>query len=396
MPLANSESKTDPRLMSSELSIHVVKEIGSISAEEWNGLVSPNDPFTRHAFLLALETSGSVGPGTGWLPCHVLVREDEKLLGAVPLYLKSDSYGEYIFDWGWAGASQRAGLPYYPKLVSSVPFTPATGRRLMVHDDDVEGPVFDALISGIKSVAEQSEAHSVHVLFCTEDERAALARRHNFLPRLTFQFHWQGAGDQSFDDYLERLRASSRKQVRRERRQAQESGLTILTRKGNELSEEEWAYVYSFYRNTTGRKGALDYLTEDFFHQIRTTYAEHAIVVMAKDGDLPVAASLSFEAGEHLYGRYWGTREFHEGLHFELCYYQLIERSIEMGHSRFEAGAQGSHKVKRGLLPSATYSAHWLRHEGLYDAVARNLLHESHVTQQEIDVFTEHSPYKKK
>ncbi len=383
-------------MMPSELSIHVVKEIGSISAEDWNALVSPNDPFTRHAFLLALETSKSVGPGTGWLPCHVLVREKEKLLGAVPLYLKSDSYGEYIFDWGWAGASQRAGIPYYPKLVSSVPFTPASGRRLMVHDDAVEGPVFDALVSGVQAVAERSKAHSIHFLFCTEDERAALARGYNFLPRLTVQFHWQGAGDQSFDDYLGRMRASARKQVRRERRQALESGLTILTRRGDELSEDEWAYVYRFYRNTTGRKGALDYLTEDFFQQIRSTYGEHVVLAMAKDGDRPVAASLSFEAGQHLYGRYWGAYEFHEGLHFELCYYQLIERSIAMGHSRFEAGAQGPHKIKRGLLPSATYSAHWLRHEGLLDAVERNLLYETHATQQEIEMFAEHSPYKKK
>jgi predicted N-acyltransferase len=265
----------------------------------------------------------------------------------------------------------------------------------MVHDDAVEGPVFDALVSGVQGVAERSNAHSIHFLFCTEDERAALARRHNFLPRLTFQFHWQGAGDQSFDDYLGRMRSSSRKQVRRERRQALESGLTILTRRGDELSEDEWADIYLFYRNTAGRKGAIDYLTEDFFKQIRATYAEHVVLAMAKDGDRPVAASLSFEAGQHLYGRYWGAYEFHEGLHFELCYYQLIERSIAMGHSRFEAGAQGSHKIKRGLLPSATYSAHWLRHEGLLDAVARNLLHETRVTQREIERFADHSPYKK-
>ena len=381
--------------MSEELSIHIVKEIASIPADEWDALVSPNDPFTRHGFLQALEKSGSVGREAGWLPCHVVVYEKGKVVGAAPLYLKNNSYGEYIFDWGWAGASQRAGIPYYPKLVSAVPFTPATGRRLMVQGDAVEGPVFDALVAGIESVAEQTNAHSTHVLFCTEDERAALARRHKYLPRLSFQFHWETAGDQSFDDYLGRMRSSSRKQIRRERRQANESGLTIVTGKGHEFSEEEWAYVYSFYRSTTGRKGAMDYLTEGFFHEIRTGYGDHAVLAMAKEQGKPVAASLSFEAGKNLYGRYWGARQFHEGLHFELCYYQLIDRAISKGYERFEAGAQGSHKIKRGLLPKATYSAHWLRHDGLYDAIARNLLHESRAIQQEIEMFSEHSPYKK-
>ncbi|MBR58265.1 MAG: GNAT family N-acetyltransferase [Myxococcales bacterium] len=382
-------------MMASELSIQVVKEIGAIPADDWNGLVSPNDPFTRHGFLRALEESNSVGPGTGWLPCHVAVYEEEKLVGAVPLYLKSNSYGEYIFDWGWAGASQRAGLPYYPKLVSSVPFTPATGRRLLVHDGALDGPVFDALVSGVQAVADRSKAHSIHFLFCTFEEREALADRHSFLPRLTMQFHWQGAGDQTFDDYLGRMRASTRKQIRRERRQAMESGLTIHTRSGDAFSDDDWSSLYRFYRNTTGRKGAYDYLTEDFFLRIRETYGEHVVMSMAKDGERPVAASLSFEAGQHLYGRYWGADEFHEGLHFELCYYQLIERSIAKGHTRFEAGAQGPHKIKRGLLPSATYSAHWLRHEGLFDAVASHLLYEKEATEEEMEMFAAHSPYKK-
>jgi hypothetical protein len=191
------------------------------------------------------------------------------------------------------------------------------------------------------------------------------------------------------------MRSSARKQIRRERRQALESGFTIETLNGHELSEEDWFFIYRFYRNTTGRKGAIDYLTQEFFEQIRTTFAEHAVVSMARHEGTPVATSLSFEAGKHLYGRYWGATQYHEGVHFELCYYQLIERAISHGYTRFEAGAQGSHKLKRGLLASPTYSAHWLAHEGLRDAVAKNLYYEARSAQAEINMYGEHSPYKR-
>jgi len=381
--------------MSEQIAIEVVEGVASIEASEWNRLVSPNDPFTDHAFLEALERSGSVGPGTGWIPTHVLARRAGTLVGAVPLYLKTDSYGEYIFDWGWAGAAQRAGIPYYPKLVSAVPFTPATGRRLLVEGDAVEGPVFEALVGGVRAVAEHVGAESIHFLFLTRAEREALSRVPDFLPRLTSQFHWKSAGDSTYEEHLSRLRSPARKQVRRERRQAAASGLNLEVCTGDALQDADWEALYRFYRSTTARKGAIDYLTEGFFHRIRETFAPHVVVALARDGERPVAGSLSFEKGAHLYGRYWGALERHEGLHFELCYHALIERAVERGHLRFEAGAQGAHKIQRGLLPSATHSVHWLRHPGLRAAVADHLVHEIRATREEMAMLGARTPYKR-
>jgi len=381
--------------MSNEISIEVVERIAAVDAADWNRLVSPNDPFTDHAFLEALETSGSVGAGTGWTPCHVLARQEERLVGAVPLYLKTDSYGEYIFDWGWAGAAQRAGVPYYPKLVSAVPFTPATGRRLLIAEDAVDGPVFEALVNGVRGVAEHVGAQSIHFLFVTQEERTALARIPGFLPRLTSQFHWKEEGDASYDEYLGRLRAPARKQIRRERRQADSSGLRLTLLTGDQVDDVGWESMYRFYRTTTGRKGAIDYLTEGFFHRIRETFAENAVLAMAHEGDRPVAGSISFEKGSHLYGRYWGALAHHEGLHFELCYHALIERAILKGHARFEAGAQGAHKIRRGLMPAATHSVHWIRHPGLRDAIAEHLVHEIRENREEMARLNARTPFKR-
>jgi hypothetical protein len=255
--------------------------------------------------------------------------------------------------------------------------------------------VFEALVGGVRAVAEHTEAQSIHFLFLTEAERKALSRIPDFLPRLTSQFHWESAGDASYADFLARLRSPARKQMRRERRQAEGAGLRLSVTTGDAAGRKEWDAIYRFYRSTIARKGAIDYLTEGFFHRIRETFGSHVVLALAHAGDRPVAGSISFEKGAHLYGRYWGAVEHHDGLHFELCYHALIERAIERGHARFEAGAQGDHKIRRGLLPAQTHSVHWLRHPGLRDAVAEHLLHETRATKGEMARQAEYTPFKR-
>ena len=389
------EGSADP-----EITVEVVPALSGVPAAEWDTLAGADDPFVEHAFLAALETSGSVGPGTGWSPAHVIARRRGRLEGAVPFYVKTDSYGEYIFDWGWASASQRAGISYYPKLVSSIPFTPATGRRLLVLDGleaDAGRQVAGALVLGMRTIADRIDASSIHVLFSSAEERAFLCDPAlRFEPRLTYQYHWTNEGYGSFDDYLAAFRSSSRKEVRRERRKAAASGLALRTVRGTELTDAEWAALYAFYRDTTGRKGAIPYLTPRFFEEIRRTLPERVVVGLASRPDgSPVAAALAFQKGRNLFGRYWGCLEDHEALHFELCYYRLIEFAIEHGLARFEAGAQGEHKIRRGLLPSPTFSAHWLRHPGLAEAVADHLPREAEMHEREMELLARHTPFKR-
>ena len=376
--------------------IEVTSSLESVPAAAWDALTTADDPFVEYAFLRALETSGSVGHASGWVPCHVLVwGADDTLVGALPLYAKSHSYGEYIFDWAWANAAARAGLDYYPKLVSAVPFTPAGGRRLLVGDGSTSGPVVDALLAGAQAVIEQLDASSLHLLFCTAEEREALERDHGLLARLTYQFHWTNQGWQDFAEYLASFRAPERRKVRKERREAAAAGLNIRTLRGRELSERQLAALHAFYRDTTGRKGAIPYLTGDFFAELGTSLGDRALILMAEDGDRPVAASLSFQRGRHLYGRYWGCLQDYDKLHFELCYYRPIELCLRHGWTRFEAGAQGEHKLKRGLLPSETWSAHWLRDADLSRAVADYLPREAMQHRLEMQSLARHGPFKR-
>lgn len=376
------------------LTVEVATSLAAVDAASWDALAGDDDPFVEHAFLAALEASGSVGRGTGWDPVHVLVRSGGRLVGATPLYVKSNSYGEYIFDWGWASAAQRAGIRYYPKLVSAVPFTPATGRRFLVEGAATDGPVVDALVDGIHAVADQIRASSVHWLFLSAAEHAALAVRPDCLARLTYQFHWTNAGYASFDDYLGAMRSAARKEVRRERRKAAESGLTLATKRGTELGNAEWSALFRFYTDTTARKGAIAYLTQRFFDELRRTIPHRVVVALASRGDEPVAGALAFHKGKQLFGRYWGALDDFEALHFELCYYRLIDFAIEHRLERFEAGAQGEHKLKRGLLPAPTYSIHWVRHAGLAEAIAEYLPRETRSMEAEMRYFAERSPFK--
>ena len=371
----------------------VIGSLQEVAADDWNALTQPDDPFTEHGFLMALEDSGSVGPGTGWQPVHVLLRADGQLIGAAPLYLKHHSYGEYIFDWGWAEAAQRAGVPYYPKLTCAVPFTPATGRRLLTGPGPLQPELARALIGGMRAVANATKAQSIHLLFTTPQEHRLLAEDTDIIPRVTHQFHWENQGYTDFSDWLSRFRARRRKEVRRERRQAQNSGATVTVMRGEDLQDRHWAALHQFYESTVEKKWAQAYLSPDFFVQVREHLAHRVVAMMAeKDGD-PVAGALAFQRGVHLYGRYWGCQPGWERLHFELCYHQPIDLCISQGWQRFEAGAQGVHKIQRGLMPARTWSLHQIAHPGLSRAVRDALVHEGHQIEREITALQAHGPF---
>jgi predicted N-acyltransferase len=390
---------TAPAPLVRDLRLALVRSIAEIPAAAWDALVDPNDPFLEHGFLLALERSGSVGKTSGWIPAYLVAHEGDgapeaTLVGAVPLFLKLHSYGEFIFDWGWAASAERAGIPYYPKLVAAAPMTPVTGRRLLVHPTREAAPIEDALIGGLRWAAEQLNASSVHVLFCTEAEQGRLADA-GFSPRLGMQFHWLNRVPpyRDFDDFLSAFRSRNRKQVRQERTRAAAHGLRLATLTGPELTDSDWAALEVFYEANIDKHDGARYLTPAFFGELRRTLAHRVVATFAYDGDRPVAGTLNFERGSHIYGRYWGAIEEREMLHFELCYYQLIERAVARGYTRFEAGAQGEHKLKRGLDPAATFSAHWIRHGGLANAVARFVSAEAGAVREEIESYRGLSPY---
>jgi predicted N-acyltransferase len=375
--------------------IRLLDGLGGVDAESWDALVGSDDPFVEHGFLRALETSGSVGEGTGWLPVHVTVWDGDRLVGALPLYEKDHSYGEYIFDWAWADAAMQIGIPYYPKLVSMVPVTPATGRRLLVADDAPREQVVAALLEGVFEAMEAARASSAHLLFLNDREISEVVAAGRFHGRLTQQFHWHNDGYATFDDFLARFRSSSRKQVRRERRRVAEAGLDVRVLTGPELDDAGWRVLPRFYRDTCHRKGSYPYLSPTFFEHVRERIARRLVVAMAFRDGVPVAASINFEKGAHLYGRYWGCTEDWDMLHFELCYYRLIERAIERGMQRFEAGAQGRHKLRRGLLPSPVHSAHLMRHGLLDHAIGEYLPREAASVRRQIAELAERGPFRR-
>lgn len=362
-----------------------------MAADAWDAIAGASDPFSGYAFLSALEASGSVGQDAGWLPLHVTAFDGDELLGAIPLYAKAHSYGEYIFDWAWADAAMRIGVPYYPKLVAMPPFTPATGSRFLVREGADRKAVLSTLFAGVRDAGEVIEASSIHLLFLSTQERQE-AIDAGFMPRLTMQYHFRNPGYGDFGDYLGAMRASARKQVRKERRVVAEAGFDIEHRLGPELDPSTCRTIDAMYRDTCYRKGSHPYLSPGFFERLIDNPA--ALVVLARREDQIAAMSLSFEKGECIFGRYWGCREDSEFLHFELCYYQLIERAIRRGAVRFEAGAQGRHKLKRGLMPSPVHSAHWIRHPVLQTAVAEFLPREAFAIQQSMAEQSAHGPFK--
>jgi uncharacterized protein len=377
------------------IELTIVERITDVDAADWDRLAGDDDPFLEHAFLAALEASGSIGPRAGCVPRLVVARDGGRVVGAVPLYLKTNSYGEFIFDWGWANAAHQSGVRYYPKLVAAIPFTPVTGRRLPVHPDADAGAVTAALLRGVREVADEERASSVHFLFCTEAEKGTLEGR-EYLPRLSMQFHWHNRADrpfESFDDYLATFRSRNRKQVRKERQTAATHGLTFRTATGAELDDGDWQALHAFYLTNIARHGGIPYLNERFFEVARTTLAHRLVATLAYQGTAPVAGTINFEKGTHLYGRYWGCLEDFQMLHFELCYYRLIERAIERRYTLFEAGAQGEHKLKRGLAPAFTHSAHWIRNPALADAIASFIRREAVAVAEEARFYEQHSPF---
>ena len=383
----------------SAIDLKIVERIGDVAADEWDRLVGPRDPFLEHAFLGALEASGSVGARAGCVPRLVTARDrGGRLVGAVPLYLKTNSYGEFIFDWSWANAAHRSGIRYYPKLVAAIPFTPATGQRLPVLDaPGVDAAaVTGALLAGVAEVADAEQASSTHFLFCTEAESRLLGG-HRYLPRLSMQFHWHNRPErpfESFDDYLSTFRSRNRKQVRKEREVAASHGLELRTATGAELEPRDWKALRGLYRENVARHGGIAYLRDAFFEIARETLGHRLVATLAYRGADAVAGTINFEKGPHLYGRYWGCLADYQMLHFELCYYRLIERAIERRCTLFEAGAQGEHKLKRGLTPALTHSAHFIRDPDFGEAVARFIAAEAEEVQQEVRLYDEHSPFR--
>ncbi|QNT69029.1 GNAT family N-acetyltransferase [Defluviicoccus vanus] len=374
--------------------IKVFSDIAHIDPGQWDACAGENSPFIRHAFLSILERSGSVGAKTGWRPCHLgLIAGDGTLLGCVPLYLKQHSYGEYVFDWGWAEAYEQAGGKYYPKLQAAVPFTPVGGPRLLLRPDapsatDVR--LADALVG----VAERLGVSSLHVTFCTAEEQAVLQRA-GYLARIGQQYHWENQGYAHFDDFLATLASRKRKAIRKERAGVDAAGVAIRTLRGHDIEARHWDAFYRFYLNTIDRKWAHAYLTRDFFRLLGEQLAEQVVLVLAETaGGVPVGGALNILGGDTLYGRYWGCEEQFRFLHFEACYYRAIDFAIAHGLRRVEAGAQGEHKVQRGYLPTLTYSAHWIADAGFRRAVERFLVEEQLAVAEAMREITAQSPYR--
>ena len=363
----------------------------------WRALEPQDFPFFDFEFLRALERSGSVGGASGWTPVYLVCKDEGRTLGALCLYLKTDSYGEYIFDWEWARAYREHGLPYYPKLVAAVPFTPATGPKLLVRPDAGEvgrAAVTRALLDAAQRLGDEHRVSSSHALFLPERELEEFAQR-GFAVRHSLQFHWHNRGYDAFSDYLNALEGKRRRQVARERRQLGGEGLKIECLTGEALGSEHAAAMYRFYLGTLDGKWGVPYLNEAFFSEVFRTMSDRILLVLARDGaGRPVAGALNFYKGQALYGRYWGAAEKRRNLHFELCYYQAIEFAIERRLAIFEAGAQGEHKLSRGFLPSLTYSAHEIRHPGFRRAIEQYIAEEKEVLAGAMATYAHHDPYK--
>lgn len=384
-----------------QVEVRVLGSLSQIAAEEWDACACPEtsdggrplDPFTTHRFLSALEASGSVGPGTGWQPRYLTVYLDGQLIATAPMYAKSHSQGEYIFDHNWAHAYEGAGGQYYPKLQVAVPFTPATGRRFLLRPGYEEIGI-SALTQGAVQLASENGISSLHITFCTEPEVDA-GTQMGLMARTTQQFHWLNDDYASFDQFLSALSSRKRKNLRKERERANAFGGDIRTYGGAELRPEHWDAFWVFYQDTGSRKWGSPYLKRAFFDLVQQNMTEDVALVFAERDGRPIAGALNFIGRETLYGRYWGCIEHHPCLHFELCYYRAIDLAISQGLKRVEAGAQGEHKLARGYLPTQTHSLHWMSDPNFADAIARYLDAEREAIGQEIELLTEYGPFRK-
>lgn len=385
--------------MSEPIEIQLHRSLADIDPADWDACACPEaaygrpvDPFTTHRFLKALEDSGSVGPGSGWQPQYLTAHAGGQMIAAAPLYAKGHSQGEYIFDHNWAHAYENAGGRYYPKLQIAVPFTPATGRRFLTR------PGFEeigqaALVQGALQIGQQNQLSSLHVTFCTEDE-VNIGKEMGLLHRTGQQFHWLNDGYSDFDAFLVTLSSRKRKNIRKERRQAQGFGGEIRCYTGDEIQPHHWDAIWAFYQDTGSRKWGTPYLTRDFFEIAHEVLRDDILLIMAEVDGSPIAGAMNVIGRDTLYGRYWGCIQDHACLHFEICYYQAIDWAIAQGLSRVEAGAQGEHKLARGYLPVTTHSLHWMADANFSDAVASYLVAEREAVAEEIEILTSYGPFR--
>ena len=379
--------------------VRVETGIRDVPAAQWDTCANPEggvyDPFVSHAFLCALEQSGSATAGNGWLPRHLVLRgEDKTAMAVMPCYLKDHSQGEYVFDYGWADAYERAGGRYYPKLQASVPFTPVSGRRLLVSNRGNTENLRSILLNAGIQFTQRIGASSLHFTFMQKEEWDQFGDI-GLLQRTDRQFHWINKGYDSFDDFLGELASRKRKVVRKERREALAGDVGIEWITGSDLTEDHWDAFFRFYMDTGSRKWGMPYLTRTFFSLISETMADRILLILCKRNGRYIAGALNFIGSETLFGRYWGCTEQHRFLHFETCYYQAMDFAIQNGLSRVEAGAQGEHKLARGYMPTLTYSAHFIADAGLREAVARFLAQERHYVDRESKALAEYAPFRK-
>jgi predicted N-acyltransferase len=372
--------------------VTVTGSIADLDANQWNGLSGCDHPCLHHEFLHAAEASSSVAAASGWQPRHLVLYDADGLRAAMPLYQKENSWGEFVFDWAWARAYEQAGFDYYPKLVSALPFTPATGRRLLLRDP-ADNAAARLLVDAAVELARKSDCSSFHVLFPAETELPVLEDA-GLRIRKDCQFHWRNRGYANFDEFLAAFTSAKRKKARRERRRVSEAGITFRHLRGDEIGEALWSTLYGLISMTFMRRGSLPYFNLDFFLRISATMPGRLLAIVAEDGGKAIATAIFFESDTVLYGRYWGADGDYDALHFETCYYQGIEHCIATGKQLFEPGTQGEHKISRGFVPAPVWSAHWLAHPEFFSAIGAYLREERRHVDQYIESISARSPYR--
>ena len=374
------------------LKVTLADSVTAVDAESWDALVG-GMPLLSHAFLSALEASNSVGKGTGWQSCPMLVFDDEALVGGLPLYVKSHSYGEYVFDWAWAEAYEKNGLSYYPKLISAIPFSPVTSQRLLVASVPNASEIQSLMVETLEEITRTNQFSGAHVLFPNEDSAAVLSQA-GWMQRLGVQFQWKSEGFQSFEEFLSQLTQEKRKKIRQERKKVVNSGVVCHRVKGPDISEAQWEFFYQCYCNTYREHRSTPYLSREFFERIAQTMPQHILLVMAYKDELPIASALNFYDQNTLYGRYWGCLEYVPNLHFELCYYQAQEFCIAENIQYFEGGAQGEHKLARGFKPKATCSFHKIAHPQFAKAIEDFVMREAQGIAKYTNELEDRAPFK--
>jgi predicted N-acyltransferase len=376
------------------MKVIVHDSMSDIVQGDWNALTSNDYPFLRHQFLQLAEDTGCVSPQHGWSPRHLTISDGGQLRAAMPLYEKSHSWGEFVFDWAWANAYDQAGLSYYPKLVSAVPFTPAPCPKLLLRDPD-DAEAARGLLQAAVSLATETDCSSLHVLFPSSADLPHLEAQ-GLLIRKDCQFHWHNENYSSFDDFLGTFTSAKRKKARRDRRRVREGGITFRRIQGADIDSDTWSVVYRLISRTFMLRGSMPYYNESFFRGLSEQIPDGVLVILAEIDAVPVAAAVFFESDTHLYGRYWGSDGHYDSLHFEACYYQGIDYCIDSGKQVFEPGTQGEHKISRGFSPVSTWSAHWLAHPQFSSAIEEYLDEEGKHVNRYIDAVDSHSPYKER